>query len=367
VDKHQLDRTSVLVDVRAYEITYCGIERMGALKEIHEKVLQATGMPEAAASHYTATLFEGQHQDIDGLRRMCPSMFSFGEHSLWRGYPSNGNVRKLAKSIVSSGFRQDSVIASRTLDLLAPEGGQNEVSFHLMLGDGSARAVAACLVWLLLTQNVGRIPRVEPMVDKMIRSVLSMQVSFERHGSGTPREALIAQASRQNQMAAVQPVHTLQWIGMVRVHTGISIGEHSGNASTLLKSMETMVGDYNTHPEIESYDKAEIMPVKRRRKTHVAVDEDRDVGLKVGRRRLAAMKTFLAGGDRGGLGHIERTPFRRRRLPEQCRKRPNLAAEVAVCRQQASEGDLALPIRYRSTRCRERVKFEIDSGGCGNG
>jgi hypothetical protein len=295
VDKHQLARTSVLMDVRAYETTFAGMEQMGALTESHEAVLQAMGMPHAEAKHFTETLFEGQQQDIEGIRHMCPSMFSFGDLSLWRGFPSNGNVRKLAKSIVCSGFRQDSVIASRTLDLLAPEGGNNRVSFHLLLGDGSARAVAACLVWLLLTQNLAHIPRVEPIVDKMIRSLLMMQVSFERHGSGTPREALVAQASRQNQMAAVQPVHTLQWIGMVRVHTGINIGEHSANASNLLKSMETMVGDYNNHPEIDAYDKAEIMPVKRRRKNQVAVDEDRDVGLKVGRRRLNAMKTFLAG------------------------------------------------------------------------
>jgi hypothetical protein len=296
VDKHQLERTSVLEDVRAYEAKFRGLEQMGALKESHVAVLQAMGMTVEEAEHFAATLFEGQEQDIAGIRHMCPSMFAFGELSLWRGFPSNGNVRKLAKSIVTSGFQQDSVIATRTLDLLAPVGGNNQVSFHLLLGDGSARAVAACLVWLLLTENVARIPRMEPMIDKMIRSLLCMQVSFERHGSGTPREALVAQASRQNQKAAVQPVHTLQWIGMVKVHTGVNIGEHSGNASALMKCMETMVSDYNSHPEIDAYDKAEIMPVsKKRRKQQTVVDEDRDVGLKVGRRRLMAMKTFLAG------------------------------------------------------------------------
>jgi hypothetical protein len=278
------------VDIRAYESKFCGQEQMGALKESHVAVLQAMGMTDAVAEHFAATLFEGQAQDIAGIRCMCPSMFAYGEASLWRGLPSNGNVRKLAKSILSSGFQQDSVIATRTLDLLAPVGSNNQVSFHLLLGDGSARAVAACLVWLLLTENIARIPRMEPMIEKMIKSVLMMQVSFERHGAGTPREALVAQASRQNQKAAVQPVSTPQWIGMVKVYTSINIGEHSGNTTALMKCMETMVTDYNSHPEIDAYDKAEIMPmVKKRRKAATVVDEDRDVGLKVGRRRLIAM------------------------------------------------------------------------------
>jgi hypothetical protein len=72
VDKHQLERTSVLEDVRAYEAKFRGLEQMGALKESHVAVLQAMGMTVEEAEHFAATLFEGQEQDIAGIRHMCP-------------------------------------------------------------------------------------------------------------------------------------------------------------------------------------------------------------------------------------------------------------------------------------------------------
>ncbi len=141
---------------------------------------------------------------------VVPFLVSYRNDSLWHGPPANCTVRKLAKSMIGPGFREDSCIASRTLDLNAAEGSGDQVNFHLLLGDGCSRAIAACLVWKMLSENVDEIPFHGPVVSKVILSLLCMQVNFERHGTGTPREALVAQASRQNQAAAVLPVNSIQ-------------------------------------------------------------------------------------------------------------------------------------------------------------
>ena len=156
---------------------------------------------------------------------------------MWRGTPPNANVRKIARNIVVRGFGQDSIIASRTLDMKID--GRPDVSFHLLLGDGSARAVAACIVWALLVRSKDNIPAGDIFVEKLVMSLLTITVNFELHGTGTPKEALLAQCSRQNQAAAVQPVQTLQWVGMVKAYTGLAIGAHpctTGHSSPLSRT-----------------------------------------------------------------------------------------------------------------------------------
>ena len=296
-DQHQQDRSSMVEEVRAYESQYRGSDQMNKLKDIHLTVLTAMGKTELEADTITASLFEGKAGDLNGVHHLCPSMFAFGDASLWRGKPPNGTIRKLAKSIISSGFRQDSVISSRTLDITAPEGANNLVSFHLKLGDGASRALAACLVWKITTQHVGRIPQAEPAIEAMILSLLSMTVSFERHGTGSPREALVAQVSRQNQAAAVAPVSTFQWIGMLREYTGLKIGAHTGGVAQLHQSLDSLVSDYNQHPDVTAYDQADLVQLRKKRRTSGSQQklDDGDSGLKIGQKRLYAMKAFLAG------------------------------------------------------------------------
>ncbi len=292
---HQTNRTTMVTEVTDYQNKFCGIDQMSNLKDLHVKVLQRVGKTEVEATEFTTALFQGRMGNEDGLRWLCPSLFSYRNDSLWRGPPANGTVRKLAKSMIGSGFRKDSCIASRTLDLNAAQGSGDQVSFHLLLGDGCSRAIAACLVWKMLSENVDEIPFHDPIVSKVILSLLCMQVNFERHGTGTPREALVAQASRQNQAAAVMPVNSIQWIGMTREYTGIKIGAHVGSTAQLQKCLEGRISEYNEHPEIDAYDR-EVIPLrKKRKKAAMAQDEDRDIGLKIGRRRLLAMIAFLAG------------------------------------------------------------------------
>ena len=91
----------------------------------------------------------------------------------------------------------------------------------------------------------------------------------------------------------------LQWVGMVKEYTGLAIGAHPCTTATLLNVIEDIVSNYNQHPEIEAYDKDVVPDRKKRRgagRKAVVQDEDRDVGLRIGRRRLLAMKAFLGGG-----------------------------------------------------------------------
>lgn len=294
--KHQHARTPMLSEAVEYMRVYQGSDNMAALKQEHVDVLCAVGQMREAATQMVDSLFMARDGDVIGIRKTCPSMFSFESKSMWRGTPPNANVRKIARNIVVRGFGQDSIIASRTLDMKID--GRPDVSFHLLLGDGSARAVAACIVWALLVKSKNSIPAGDIFVEKLVMSLLAVTVNFELHGTGTPKEALLAQCSRQNANAAVLPVQTLQWVGMVREYTGLPIGGHPCTTATLVKVIEDIVSMYNQHPEIEAYDKDVVPDRKKRRgagRKPVAQDEDRDVGLRIGRRRLMAMKAFLGG------------------------------------------------------------------------
>ena len=181
----------------------------------------------------------------------------------------------------------------RTLDLTSVPG-SDEVSFHLLLGDGSARAVSACVVFMAIMRSLASMPRAEPSVEHLVRSLMSMTVSFELHGSGSNKESLLAQCSRQNQAAAVQPVSTLQWISMVSNFTNVKLGQSFGTTSQLQQSLEQLINDYNKHAEAQAYD-VDVAHRKRRRVNRSTAEEDPDTGLKIGRRRLVSMKMFIAG------------------------------------------------------------------------
>ena len=128
---------------------------------------------------------------------------------MWRGVPDNRRTLRFAKSMINTGFRKDSVIAARSLDL-SSDG--SPVTFRLLFGDGSARGVAACLVWTLIINRLDMLSADDEWVD----SLLSITTSFEVHGDGSQRASLIAQAARQNQAAQQLPVNTIEWVGMVR-------------------------------------------------------------------------------------------------------------------------------------------------------
>lgn len=94
-----------------------GVDRDRAVTDIARVRMAAFGDSEAEAKAFALQLLRPEAGKILGLRDTCILQWRFDEASMWRGVPDNPRVLKLARSILSSRFRKDSVIASRTLDL----------------------------------------------------------------------------------------------------------------------------------------------------------------------------------------------------------------------------------------------------------
>jgi len=309
----QMQRTELLSLVQEYQRSRSGPAGKDKLIEDHLMVMTTCfGASKAEATDRCKVLFSPTPPGelVQGIRPlMSPCIFSYERASMWRGTPSNPVIGKLARSIISSGFRASSVIESRTLDLNASEDMPDFVSFHLLLGDGSARATAACLVWILLLKFIDVMPCSNPAVVSLVASLLDLNVHFELHGDGSRKCALIAQAALQNQAAAVQPCSTMQWISMARDFTGVVIGDHVSSTTLLQKTLEDMVNAYNVRPEVEAYAQEALPSRKKRRGKNsaaIAQDADQDAGLKIGRRRLVAMNNFLGGATEEAFVMLQR-------------------------------------------------------------
>ena len=309
----QAKRTAMLGYVQEYQRFRSGPGGKGKLLDDHMTVFTTCfGASREEAEKQCRQLFTptAAGEALQGIRSgMCPSNFNYEKESMWHGTPSNPLIGKLARSIISSGFRSAGVIESRTLELQASEDMPDLVSFHLLLGDGSARATAACLVWTLLVKFVDQMPCDDPTIVNFVASLIDISVNFEVHGDGSRKHALIAQAALQNQAAAVQPCSTLQWIGMARDFTGHEIGEHVSTTMLLQKTLEEMVNSYNVRPEVQAYAQ-EAMPSRKKRRSKsgvpIAQDADQDSGLKIGRRRLMAMNNFLGGASEEAFVMLQR-------------------------------------------------------------
>ena len=241
--------------------------------------------------------------EVSGLMPTTPLHWNYASESMWRGDPDNRRVLKLGRSIISSCFNEsDGAIASRTLCLSASHG-KEDVRFSLLFGDGSARGVSACLVWMLFLKHRGLIPQGDVDIYGTIQSLWTLPTNFERHGSGTPQECLLAQAARQNANASVLPVSTLQWMGMIIGHFGLKVGSGQHSTAAMEKAVQALADAYNQQPLVEAY-QVDVPPTKKRRtnKPKKADGNDSiDHGLAISRRRLIAMKSFLAGGTETGL------------------------------------------------------------------
>ena len=182
---------------------------------------------------------------------------------------------------------------------------------RLLFGDGSARGVAAMIIWILLLSNPDCLPTGDTAVKDLVLSLLQIPTNFEEHGDGSERAKLIAQAARQNQLAQVLPVNTLEWLSMTVQFTGIDVGTLKSTKEArqmLTNALDAMVGAYNELPDVNAYS---VEPSSKRARTRKGVtprlaeqDEGFDKGLKIGVRRLTAMKNFLQGGTFTGLSRL---------------------------------------------------------------
>lgn len=167
------------------------------------------------------------------------------------------------------------------------------------------------IVWILLVQQSEHLSVGDAAVEDLILSLLHIPTNFEEHGDGSERAKLIAQAARQNQLAQVLPVNTLEWLSMVVQFTGIDVGtlKVTKEARAMLTTtLETMIGAYNELPDVNAYS---VEPSSKRARTrkgavgkNTEADEGFDKGLKIGVRRLTGMKNFLQGGTFSGLSML---------------------------------------------------------------
>ena len=80
----------------------------------------------------------------------CVYQWRYDDGSLWNGYPDNSKLARLARSMLSVGFKQDEPINARDLDLTAPDAHRpNIATARLRFGDGSARGLALKWAWSL--------------------------------------------------------------------------------------------------------------------------------------------------------------------------------------------------------------------------
>jgi len=252
-----------------------------------------------------------------GIHATCIVQWRLDEESMWRGPPDNARVLRLAGCIIKSGFRKDSCIISRThnVSATAAQGEPNIVTFGLLFGNGSARGIAASVVWSLVLRRITEIPPKNCAVEHLITSLWAIPTMFELHGVGSDMAALVAQAVYQNQCQTGQPVSTLDWIGMVLKCANLPLRSTDPTSrAVLLGHFNLMMATYSKHPAVQAPKTERAGQVKkRRRKTSCGTrsvgmegqDGDPDVNLMIGHQQICAMRSFLAGATPFGYAMLQ--------------------------------------------------------------
>ena len=266
--------------------------------------------PEAAKTKAEDILKAGPAV-FTGMRTTCILSWSFDEESLWRGLTDNKKIIRLARSMVTMGYRADEPINSRTLDLTAADG---VLARKLYFGDGQARGLAARLAFQLLlnaTRNAEDSLMGDAEAQRIMRGFLEIPTVFTRSGQGTADDQIVAQAVRQNVKSHMQlPMNCMEWANMVLKMCRLKLGISKEQTMMILQTLNRCTEKYDQHVEIEAY---ELEPLakrarKGRRKTGAAAaamaamagegqptkepDEDR---IKIGARRIRAITKILSG------------------------------------------------------------------------
>ena len=126
-----------------------------------------------------------------------PLSWSYADESLWRGLSDNKKIIRLARSMITSGYRQDEPINCRTSDLTALDG---VLAGKLLFGDGQARGLAARLAFHFLLNTVRTSQDSlmgDPEIMRIMQGLLLIPTVISTGGS-TGEDLIIAQAVRQN-------------------------------------------------------------------------------------------------------------------------------------------------------------------------
>ena len=239
-----------------------------------------------------------------------PLSWSYTDESLWRGLSDNKKIIRLARSMITSGYRQDEPINCRTSDLTALDG---VLAGKLLFGDGQARGLAARLAFhlLLITVRASQDSLMgDPEIMRIMQGLILIPTVVSTGGS-TGEDLIIAQAVRQNVKAAMQlPMNAMEWAGMVLRSCKLTVGTSVEQTQRILQCLARCTAKYDASLEVNAY---EVEPVAKRarrgrRKSVGATalaqasadssepkrpeepDEDR---IKIGTRRLKAIQQIL--------------------------------------------------------------------------
>ena len=203
------------------------------------------------------------------------------------------------------------------------------------------RGVAAGLLWQLLVHLHSKRHQLDqvwswqdPALMALVQSLWQIPCIWEVHGDGSERACIVAQMARQNQAAEVQPVSTLQFVQIIFQQTlpggGLMAGTSSMTRRQLQETLTALSAAYNHHPDVVAYDElakqdGSEVPLAKRRKSGGTTSSMREAeketealnvagGIRLGNRKLQAIKNFLLGGTDKTLRllilHQHRTEWR---------------------------------------------------------
>ena len=160
-------------------------------------------------------LAPGPHHFV-GARMTCILSWSFVDESLWRGLSDNKKLIRLARNMVTIGYRQDEPINARTFDLTSADG---VLAAKIFFGDGQARGLAARLAFQFML-NTARASfhsmAGDPEVMRIMRGLVQIPSVFTTEGwglRGRPTGGTGCAAKFQSCHAIAYACHGMGWHG----------------------------------------------------------------------------------------------------------------------------------------------------------
>ena len=237
-----------------------------------------------------------------GTRNTCILMWSFADASLWRGLSDNKKLVRLARSMISNGFLKDEPIRSRTFDL-SDEGGVLAQQLHF--GDGQARGLAARLAYQMMLTYFNENPQDMGCITamKIMQTLMEIPTVFERCGTNSVEDLMVAQAVRQNVKATMTlPMNSVEWAGLILRSAGLHLNrQQAQQAKAIIQCLNSCTSKYNANLETEAYDGVEPAAKRARRSNRRSQGLEASGGsskssdrIKIGYRRLTAIKNLLS-------------------------------------------------------------------------
>ena len=282
-----------------------------AVEEIIYAARIAFHLSEEEASKRAKELLQAGPPTFEGARSTCILSFSFEDASLWRGMTDNKKIIRLARSMLTSGYRTDEPINCRTFDLRSAD---DVLAAQIYFGDGQARGLAARLAFQFLMNAVRTSENSlmgDPEAARIMESLIVIPTVFAKSGEGGYEDNVVSQAVRQNVKASMQlPLNSIEWAAMILRSCQLKLGVSFEQTQMILQCLNRFTGKYDAHVEIKAYDGVEPVAKRARRGRRKSAtaealamnaptdasktnepDEDR---IRIGHRRLTAITNVLS-------------------------------------------------------------------------